>query len=170
MRASPLKPEDAVRKWEMSGLKTDFLCDVVVDVDWRGMVDIGATPRGERHIVYIKGGTFDGPKVKGSVLPGGGDWFIRRPDGVVELDVRIVFHTDDGHLIYGYFRGINNMAPEVALRVFAGEVVDSSEYYFRITPILETASQKYGWLNRIVTVAIGELTSTGVCYKVYNIL
>jgi hypothetical protein len=154
----------------MSDLETEFLCDVVVDVDWQGMVDIGDTPHGHRHIVYIKGGTFNGPKIKGVVLPGGGDWFIRRPDGVVELDVRATFHTDDGHLIYGYFRGINDMTPEVALRVLMGEVVDSSEYYFRITPILETASQKYGWLNRIVTVAIGRVTSTEVCYKVYSIL
>ena len=154
----------------MSDLETEFLCDVVVDVDWVGMIDIGATPHGDRQIVYIKGGTFDGPKVKGVVLPGGGDWFVRRPDGVVELDVRVTLRTDDGHLIYCYFRGINDMPPEVARRVLMGEVIDSSDYYYRITPILETASQKYGWLNRIVTVAIGRITSTGVHYKVYTIL
>lgn len=56
----------------MSALETEFLCDVVVDVDWKGLIDIGATPRGDRQIVYIKGGTFDGPKIKGVVLPGGG--------------------------------------------------------------------------------------------------
>ena len=154
----------------MADLETEFLCDVVVDVDWGGMIDIGATPQGHRHIVYIKGGTFNGLKVKGVVLPGGGDWFIRRPDGVVELDVRVALRTDDGHLIYCYLRGINDMAPETALRVIMGEVVDSSGCYYRTTPILETASQKYSWLNRIITVAIGRITSTGVCYKVYTIL
>jgi len=62
------------------------------------------------------------------------------------------------------------MASEVALRVLTGEVVDSSKYYFRVTPILETASEKYGWLNRVIAVGIGRVTPTGVTYKVYAIL
>jgi len=51
-----------------------------------------------------------------------------------------------------------------------GEAVDPSEYYFRTTPVFETASEKYGWLNRIVAVGIGRMTPTGVGYKVYAIL
>lgn len=100
----------------------------------------------------------------------GGDWFVRRPDEVVELDVRAALRTDDGHLIYCCFRGINDIAPGVAFRVLMGELVDSSDYYYRSTPVIETASQKYGWLNRIVTVATGRLTSTGAHYKVYAVL
>jgi len=154
----------------MSDLETEFLADVVVDVDWGGMIDIGDTPHGHRNIIYIKGGTFDGPRIKGAVLPGGADWFIRRPDGLVELDVRVALRTDEGHLIYCYYRGINDMAPEVALRVIMGEVVDSSTYYFRTTPIFETASEKYGWLNRVIAVGVGRLTPTGIAYKVYAVL
>jgi len=70
----------------MSDLKTEFLCTVTANVDWRQVIDVGATPHGIRQIIYIKGGTFEGPKLKGTVLPGGGDWFVRRADQMVELD------------------------------------------------------------------------------------
>ena len=43
----------------------------------------------------------------------GGDWLIARPDGALELDVRATVRTDDGDLIYTYFRGIIHAAPEV---------------------------------------------------------
>jgi hypothetical protein len=154
----------------MEELKTEFLSDVVVYVDWKEIIDIGATPHGNRQIIYIKGGTFEGPKVKGVLLPGGGDWFIRRSDGVVEIDVRAALRTDDNHLIYTYFRGINDMTLEVALKLISGEVVDSSKYYYRVTPIIETASKKYGWLNRIVTIGIGKLTPAGTTYRIYTVL
>ena len=153
----------------MSELRSELLCEVLVDADWRGMIDVGATPRGNRQIVYIRGGTFEGPKMKGEVLPGGGDWFVRRPDGVVEIDTRVALRTEDGHVIYADIRGANDMPVEVGLRILSGEVVDSSEYYSRITPILETASEKYGWLNRVITVGIGSMTAKGAHYKVYLI-
>ena len=43
---------------------------------------IGDTPHGQRLIVPVNGGTFEGPRLKGKVLPGGGDWLLVRPDGV----------------------------------------------------------------------------------------
>ena len=154
----------------MSEVKTEFLCELTADIDWEGMIDVGATPHGTRQIVYVKGGTFEGPKMKGVVLPGGGDWLIVRPDGAVVLDVRAAVRTDDGHIIYSYYRGISVISPEVRERMQKGEAVDPSEYYFRTTPVFETASEKYGWLNRIVAVGIGRMTPTGVAYKVYAIL
>jgi len=154
----------------MSDLKTEFLCEVAVNANWTGVIDVGATPHGNRQIVYVKGGTFEGPKIKGEVLPGGGDWFLRRPDGIVEIDGRIVLRTDDGHVIYAHFRGVNDLPVEMALRILSGEVINPSEYYLRITPLLETASEKYGWLNRAVTVGTGSMTPTGAHYKVYLVL
>ena len=58
-----------------------------------------------RVIVPVSGGTFDGPKLKGTVLPGG-DWIVRRPDGSSVLDVRIILQTDDAQKIYMQYRGI----------------------------------------------------------------
>ena len=47
---------------------------------------LGNTPYGERRVIDIHGGTVDGPKLKGKVLPGGADWQIVRADGVVAPD------------------------------------------------------------------------------------
>ena len=154
----------------MSDLKTEFLWTVAAHVDWRQVIDVGATPHGIRQIIYIKGGKFEGPKLKGVVLPGGGDWFIRRADQMVELDVRCVLCTDDNHLIYCCLRGINEMTSDVAIKAISGERIDSSKYYFRVTALTETGSRKYAWLNRIVAVGVGKLVPTGVEYKIYTVL
>jgi len=152
----------------MADLKAEFLCDVSVDLESPQV--IGATPHGMRQIFYLKGGTVEGPKIKGEVLPGGGDWLLFRPDGAGEIDVRGTLRTDDGHLIYTYYHGIINASPEVLVRVQRGETVDPSEYYFRTAPFYETASEKYGWLNRVVAVGIGRFAPNWVGYKVYAIL
>ena len=154
----------------MSDLKTEFLCTVTANVDWRQVIDVGVTPRGIRQIIYIEGGKFEGPKLKGTVLPGGGDWFVRRADQMVELDVRCVLQTDDNHLICCCLRGINEMSSEVAVKAITGQYIDSSKYYFRVTTVTETGSEKYAWLNRIVAVGVGKLIPAGVEYEIYTVL
>ena len=105
------------------------------------------------------------------LLPGGGDWLLVRPDGASELDVRATLRTDDGHLIYMYYRGILSRPPAVMERMRQGERdIDPSEYYFRTTPVFETGSEKYDWLNRINSVGVGRFTQSGVAYTVYAIL
>jgi hypothetical protein len=54
---------------------------------------IGQTPQGNRQIFYVRSGTFEGPRLKGELLPGGGDWFLLRPDNVGELEP----HTGGRH-------------------------------------------------------------------------
>ncbi len=80
-------------------LKTEFLMDIVLDV---------AAPQslGTRRIVPVTGGTFEGPKLKGTALGGGGDWILVRPDGASELNVRVTLKTDDDQLIYLTYRGL----------------------------------------------------------------
>jgi len=43
-------------------------------------------------------------------------------------------------------------------------------YYFRMTPIFETSSTKYAWLNCIIGVGTGRRESTGPIYEVYEVL
>ena len=88
----------------------------------------------------------------------------------VKLDVRGTLRTDDGHLIYSYYHGILHTSPEVFQRVARGETVDPSEYYFQTAPFYETGSEKYGWLNRVVAVAVGRMAPLWVGYSVYAIL
>jgi hypothetical protein len=145
-----------------------FLYDITLDAF--DVHDVGLTPSGRRRIVIVKSGRFDGPRLKGDVLPGGGDWTLERADGSRRLDVRMTLKTDDDHLIYASYSGILQASADVMRRIGEGKNVDQSEYYFRATPLFETASGKYGWLNSIVAVGFGWRTSAKAGYKVYEIL
>ena len=72
----------------MLEIKTELLFKIVFDVP--SILDVGETPYGRRRIARVAGGTFEGPKMKGRVLDGGGDWLLLRHDGVLQLDVRVV--------------------------------------------------------------------------------
>src|SRR2546426_10470261 len=65
-----------------------------------GPQKIGAVPHGTRVTAPITSGHFEGPRLRGRVLPGGGDWTLLRGDGVLELDLRLTLETDDGALIH----------------------------------------------------------------------
>lgn len=113
---------------------------------------IGQTRAGMRQIFIVKGGTISGPSGKGEVLPGGGDWAIIRPDGVLQLDVRATVKMDDGAMVYATYAGIIASSPPVFARLLAGEDVPLSEYYFYTNPMFQTAAEKYLWLNQALAI------------------
>ena len=90
--------------------------------------NVGAVPHGTRRTFPITGGSFEGDRLRGKVLPGGDDWVIKRPDGVLELDLRVTLQTDDGALIHMTFTGMRDDAAPGAP-------------YFRTLPRFETAEQ-----------------------------
>jgi uncharacterized protein (TIGR02246 family) len=150
------------------GPMMELLYEVTMDVD---VQDLGGTPAGHRRVVLVKGGVFAGPRLKGTVLPGGGDWLTERADGVRALDVRIVLQTDDGHRIYAHYPGVFDGPTEVLQEMLTGgQAVDPSRYYFRTAPLFETASEKYAWLNRLMAVGIGRRLPGQVAYTVYAVL
>src|SRR5258708_12694580 len=62
---------------------------------------IGNVPMGYfRRSAIITAGRFVGDRVSGKALAGGGDWLIKRADGVIHLDVRAILETDAGESIY----------------------------------------------------------------------
>src|SRR2546425_12595313 len=76
-----------------------------------GAQKIGAVPHGTRLTAAIGSGHFEGPRLRGKVLPGGGDWTLLRGDGVLELDLRLTLETDDGALIHMTSVGIRHDPP-----------------------------------------------------------
>src|SRR5205809_2568516 len=79
-----------------------------------GVQKIGAVPHGTRVTAPIASGHFEGPRLRGKVLAGGGDWTLLRGDGVLELDLRLTLETDDGALIHMTFDGLRDDGPPVA--------------------------------------------------------
>lgn len=140
-----------------------------VTVTFGPMQAVGMTPHGMRVFVPLVGGSFEGPRIRGTLTPGGADSVLVRPDGVVELDIRLVALTDDGP-VYVTATGLQAATPEVTLRLQQGQPVDPSEYYMRASYRFETASKKYGWLNRILAVARYRRTATGIEGEVFELL
>ena len=151
----------------MPELRSEFLFTLTASVN--RLLDVGAVPAGTRHVDLLGAGTFEGPRMRGELLAGGLDMKTIRSDGAVIPDVRLVLQTDDDALIFMHYTGIRCGPPEVMARIAAGEAVDPSEYYHRNTPYFETASSKYAWLNRIVTVGLGWRRGDKAGYDVFEI-
>jgi hypothetical protein len=131
---------------------------------------VGTVPHGIRSVVPVTGGDFEGPQLRGKVLPGGSDWLLLRPDGVLELDLRIALETNDHALISMTFQGLRHGPPDVIAAVTRGEVVEPARYYFRTLPRFEASTKAYGFLNRIVTVGVGEARPDGAVHRIDEIL
>jgi len=134
------------------------------------ILKFGVTPYGERRIINILGGTVEGPKLKGRILPGGADWQIVRNDGVVDLRARYTVETDSGAHILVNSEGLRHGPPEVMERLARDETVDPSLYYFRAFMRFETADPAASWLNRILTVGYGSRENKAVRLAVHEVL
>ena len=148
--------------------KLEHLFDVHIDIDAPQIV--GKTPLGVRQIFIVKGGTVEGPRINGEVLPGGGDWAMVRSDRAVQIDVRATLRTNDGALIYVTYGGVIAAPPDVFGRIFQGQDVPLSEYYFYTNPLFQTGAEQYDWLNRLVAIGRGKaLAGGGVEYRVWAV-
>jgi hypothetical protein len=132
-------------------------------------VVVGETPVGLKRVVPILGGTFSGPEVSGTIVPGGADWQYVRADGVTVVEARYLLRTDDDVLIEVNNRGIRHGPAETMKRLAAGESVDPSEYYFRATPVLTAPAGKYEWLNRNLFICTGARYATAITLWIYRI-
>jgi hypothetical protein len=131
-------------------------------------LDVGIVAQGRRRIVPLTGGTFAGPELNGTLLPGASaDWQIVLPDGSALGDVRLTLKTDGGDLLYVRSQGVRHGSPEVLARLSRGEEVDASEYVFRTSTKIETAAPDFDWLNKGVFISVGGRQPEGVIYEVY---
>lgn len=132
--------------------------------------NLGQVALGTRAVFPIAGGDFEGPRLRGKVLPGGGDWTLLRSDGVLELDLRVTLQTDDAALVYLTFTGVRHGPPEVIAELSRGEIVDPAKYYFRTAPRFETSSEKYAFLNQLLAIGVGENRPGGATHTIEEIL
>jgi hypothetical protein len=113
---------------------------------------------GNLTVITVMSGTFEGPAMRGRVLPvAGGDWISVRDDGSMRLDVRIVLETDDGALVFMTYGGVGVTGADGSLSL-------------RTAPLFETADDRYTWLNHLQALAIGTVAPGTVTYQVYRLL
>ena len=81
---------------------------------------------GARMTFIARGGTVEGPRIKGELLPGGGDWLMVGTDAIGRVDVRATIRTDDGALIHYEARGVIDIPADGLERLAAGERLPST--------------------------------------------
>lgn len=131
-------------------------------------LDLGERPQGHRRIVPLTGGTFIGPELRGTLLPGtSADWQIVLRDGTALGDIRYTLQTDGGDLLYVQSRGVRHGSAEVLARLARGEDVDAGEYTFRTSTEIEAAAPELDWLNKGVFISVGGRQAGAVIYDTY---
>ena len=100
------------------------------------LIDMGKTPAGQRRVVLITGGTFEGVGgLSGTIMPGGEDWQLVRDDGTMLLDARYWLRTKDGAIIR-----VHN------------SVLITQQAYARSSVKLEAPIGEHDWLNQAIFV------------------
>jgi hypothetical protein len=125
---------------------------------------IDNTQHGRRTVIPITGGTFEGPRLKGTILNGGADYQLNNLEqGRTELEAIYCIKTDDGVYIHVRNRGI----------IANGKDADGNpSFYFKAAPQFEApADSKYGWLNNALFVCSPDFTPgfQGIVLNVWRI-
>lgn len=124
-----------------------------------------------RGAVLVEGGTFSGPGISGRIVPGsGGDFPLVWPDGGGRFESQYLLETDDGAHILKRSTGVRAAPPEVVQALLAGEEVDPSSYYMRMTPRFEAPQGSYGWLNRTIFVGAGRRNPEGSLFRYWKVV
>ena len=146
----------------------EYLMNLSVDVG--NVVSMGPGPIGERRVVGILGGTFEGSGLRGEVLPGGADWQIARSDGVLDLDARYALKEQAGGVVRVLSQGYRYGPAEVLEALGRGEDVDPAKYFFRTIMRFETGAPYLEWLNRTIAVATAKREARRVLLSAYRLL
>ncbi len=146
----------------------EFLMRIAAEVG--ELQTMGGGPLGERRVVAITGGSFEGPGLRGTIVPGGADWQIVRADGVLDIDARYALRTEAGALIRVVSQGYRHGPPEVLAALARGEVVPANRYFFRTVMRFETGDTDLLWLNRTIAVATAERRARQVLLEAWRLL
>lgn len=134
-------------------LNLSHLFTAKIEVD--SPIEIGESGKGNRRVIPITGGTFEGPEIQGTILAGGADYQLIRNDGVTEVVAHYTIETDDGVPIYIINKGYRHGPKDIIDKLIRGEDVPDGSYYFKTTPTFETSGAKYDFLNRMIVVGEG---------------
>lgn len=131
--------------------------------------DYGITRAGHRRVVAILGGTLS-EGIDAQILPGGADWQLLHPDGMLQIDTRYSARTAAGELLHLRTSGVRSGPPAVLEALLAGAAVDPVEYYFRVALTVETSAPDLAWLQDCLLVAAAARSAEWVSYDAYRVL
>ena len=130
---------------------------------------VGSGMYGNRLIVEVDGGEFEGPRLKGVIRTAGcADWLTMTED-YGHLDVRATLETDDGAFIYVEYLGKLELTPKVQAALAGNGTTEYGESYFVTAPRMQSDDPRYLWVNNIVCVAQGKISAGRVDYQVLQV-
>ena len=103
------------------------------------VTELGPSKYGTRRMIPITGGSFSGPNIKGTVLPGGADFQVTRADGDTEFEARYMLKTHDGVAIQVTNRVLFHPSTDTA--------ADSQPYLRSVIELEAPSSSPYAYLN-----------------------
>jgi hypothetical protein len=132
---------------QTTSIKTEYLGTLYAPLDPPQVID---------NTLYIynvqPGGWFKGPKLSAKVVQPAADWLRVMPAGNARLDVRLTLKTEDDQLIYVTYGGVISHSKESFDRLMKGEVLTAKDFYFITAPTMQSASEKYSWVNHLQAV------------------
>lgn len=134
----------------------DMFTDVPPPIDLRDASNTG------RLIYNVAGGTFEGDRLRGVVLPTCGDWVTVCPGGRLHYDARLLLRTDDEALIYANFCGDMMLTEQEAAMLQERRLFQSADTSYTVTPVFETCAPQYAWLKDIRSVCYGHRMAEGL--------
>ncbi len=122
----------------------------------------GNTSRGERVVIPITGGTFEGPQIKGVVLSGGADYqYVDAAHGRNEVEAIYCIRTDDG---------VNIHIRNCGLIVTGKDADGNPQFYFRTAPKFEAPNDsKYNFLNNAIFVCTPGFGQGYISLKIWKV-
>ena len=131
-------------------------------------LEVGSGPFGNRLIVEVDGGEFEGPGIKGTIRKAGcADW-LAMDEEYGHLDVRATFVTDDDAVIYVQYNGHIELTPGIQAALGGEGETNMGDQYFFTTIRMQTGHEKYRYLNNLVCIGQGRLNNGRVEYDVYK--
>lgn len=143
---------------------TSPIATLTLDVDLNDILTIGPGPDGHRGVAFIGGGRLDGDRIAATVL-GGEDWFVRRADGTLAIDVRLTLHTDDDAFMTLAYTGEMTGTPESLAAFGKGQQMRPGSYTISTRAVIGCGDERYAWLDNVPLTGEGEQTATGPRYR-----
>ncbi len=130
-----------------------------------GAFQVGQTSHGNRFVIPIVGGTFEGPQIRGTILPGGADYQLQDNEhGRTELEAIYNIRTDDGVNIHVRNKGLISLSKDEN---------GNGQFYFRTVPQFEAPrDSKYAWLNNAIFICQPSLNGGNdgiICLKIWKV-
>ena len=128
---------------------------------------IGPMPIGTRQIFDATGGSFEGERLSGEVLPGGGEWLLDAGDGFGQIDVRLMLKTTDDAHVFMRYTGLMDFNETVGAKLAEGKSTEFGDNLFLTQVRFECGHPDYAWLTRTIAVGEGRMHPDCVEYAVY---